>query len=153
MRPRIYTDTSVIGGCLDPQFRKASTQLIHLFKSGMAILVLSDLTQLELDDAPSEVKAVLDRVPENFREHLELTEEASNLARLYIRQGVLSETKRVDAQHIAEATVARVDVLVSWNFKHIVNLERIRGYNSVNLKAGYPLLEIRTPREVTSYDD
>jgi hypothetical protein len=79
MRPRIYTDTSVIGGCLDPQFRKASKQLIHLFKSGMAILVLSDLTQLELDDAPSEVKAVLDRVPENFREHLELTEEASNL--------------------------------------------------------------------------
>lgn len=53
-----------------------------------------------------------------------------------------------DAQHIAIATVARVDVLVSWNFKHIVNLQRIRGYNSVNLRKGYPLLEIRTPREL-----
>jgi hypothetical protein len=94
----------------------------------------------------------LDRIPPNFQEHIELTEEASDLARLYIQQGVLGETKRVDAQHIAMATIARVDVLVSWNFKHIVNLERIRGYNSVNLKAGYPLLEIRTPREVIGYD-
>ena len=53
-----------------------------------------------------------------------------------------------DAQHIAMATIARVDVLVSWTFKHIVNLERIHGYNSVNLRRGYPLLEIRFPREV-----
>jgi hypothetical protein len=55
---------------------------------------------------------------------------------------------RADAQHIAIATVARVDVLVSWNFRHIVNLQRIRGYNSVNLRMGYPMIEIRTPREV-----
>jgi hypothetical protein len=55
---------------------------------------------------------------------------------------------RVDAEHIAVATVARVDVLVSWNFKHVVNLSRIQGYNSVNLRLGYPLLEIRTPLEV-----
>jgi hypothetical protein len=57
---------------------------------------------------------------------------------------------RADAQHIAMASVARVDVLVSWNFKHIVNLQRIRGYNSVNLRQGYPMIEIRTPREVMS---
>ncbi|GMR24207.1 MAG: hypothetical protein BMS9Abin37_2725 [Acidobacteriota bacterium] len=55
---------------------------------------------------------------------------------------------RADAQHIAMATVARADVLVSWNFKHIVNLHRIQGYNSVNLRRGYPILEIRAPREV-----
>ena len=57
---------------------------------------------------------------------------------------------RVDAQHIAIATVGRVDVLVSWNFRHIVNLVRIHGYNSVNLRKGYPMIEIRTPREVLS---
>jgi len=55
-----------------------------------------------------------------------------------------------DAQHIAIATVGRVDVLVSWNFRHIVNLERIHGYNSVNLRRGCPMIEIRTPREVLS---
>ena len=54
----------------------------------------------------------------------------------------------VDAQHIAIATISRVEVLVSWNFRHIVNLQRIRGYNAVNLRDGYPLLEIRTPQEV-----
>lgn len=58
--------------------------------------------------------------------------------------------KRIDAQHIAVATISRVDVLVSWNFSHIVNLARIRGYNSVNLRQGYPILEIRSPREVFS---
>ncbi|MBA5941756.1 MAG: hypothetical protein H0M93_00225, partial [Methanophagales archaeon] len=59
----------------------------------------------------------------------------------------------VDAQHIAIATVSRVDILVSWNFRHIVNLTKIRLYNSVNLKYGYPLLEIRSPREVCFMKD
>lgn len=62
--------------------------------------------------------------------------------------GAVGAGMRVDALHIALATVARVDVLVSWNFKHIVNLRRIHAYNAVNLKRGYPLLEIRSPREV-----
>jgi len=51
-------------------------------------------------------------------------------------------------KHFAIVTINRVDVLVSWNFRHIVDLSRIRLYNSVNLKYGYPLLEIRSPREV-----
>jgi len=59
----------------------------------------------------------------------------------------------VDAQHTALATVSRVDVLVSWNFKHMVKLERIRDHNGINLKAGYPLLEVRTPQEVISHDN
>lgn len=65
----------------------------------------------------------------------------------------MSKKSRVDAQHIATATISRVDVLVSWNFKHIVNLEKIHGYNSVNLRLGYPILEIRTPIEVIDYED
>jgi len=150
-RPRAAP--SLIGGCLDPEFREPSTRLIQLFKSGRALLVLSDLTQLELDGAPERVRRVLDSIPEAFRETVEFTEEASALAQRYVEQGVLAESKWVDAQHIALATVSRVDVLVSWNFRHIVNLERIRGYNSVNLKAGYPLLEIRTPREVITHGD
>ena len=81
---------------------------------------------------------------------LQLDAEASELAEAYIAAAVLSPRMRADAQHIAIATVGRVDVLVSWNFKHIVNLERIHGYNSVNLRKGYPIIEIRTPREVLS---
>ncbi len=53
-----------------------------------------------------------------------------------------------DAQHIALASVERVDILVSWNFRHIVNIDRIHAFNSVNLRLGYPLLEIRSSREI-----
>lgn len=75
------------------------------------------------------------------------------MAEAYLSEGVITKKSRVDAQHIATATTNRVDVLVSWNFKHIVNLERIHGYNSVNLKLGYPMIEIRTPTEVLHYED
>ncbi len=89
-------------------------------------------------------------MPEAHIETLQLDTEAKELAEAYIAAGVLTGTMRADAQHIAIATVARVDVLVSWNFKHIVNLQRIHGYNSVNLRQGHPMIEIRTPREVLS---
>jgi hypothetical protein len=148
MRRRIYTDTSVIGGCLDAEFEEASRQLLDMFKMGEAILVLSDLTLVELQEAPAAVRAVLEEVSEAHREYVELTEEAAVLAQRYIDVGVIGAAKRVDAQYIAVATISRVEVLVSWNFRHIVNLQRIRGYNSVNLRHGYPLLEIRTPQEV-----
>ena len=67
--------------------------------------------------------------------------------------GVVGQTSLTDCRHIALATVHRVDVVASWNFKHIVNLERIKGYNSVNLRMGYPAIEIRTPQELVSYED
>src|SRR2546428_13774729 len=146
MKLRIYTDTSVIGGCLDTESEVPSLQLLGKFKRGEAIMIVSDLTLLELEEAPEAVQAVLNSVPTENREDVELTAEAPELAERYISAEVVVATKRVDAQHIAIASVSRVDVLVSWNFKHIVNLERIRGYNSVNLRHGYPLLEIRTPQ-------
>lgn len=147
-RPRIYVDTSVIGGCLDPEFQIPSRHLFARFRSGQAIVVLSDLTFLEIREAPLKVRRVLDRVPMRFRESVELTEEAVALADHYIAARVLGRAKRVDAQHIAIATLAGVDVLVSWNFHHIVNLERIHGYNAVNHRLGYSQLEIRAPWEV-----
>lgn len=128
MKPRIYTDTSVLGGCEDDEFREPSLR--------------------ELETAPPRVKAVVPRVPRAHIESLPLSSEAEELAAAYIDDGAVGLRMRADALHIALATAARVDVLVSWNFKHIVNLKRIHAYNAVNLKRGYPLLEIRTPREV-----
>ena len=134
MARRIYTDTSVIGGCLDVEYRVGSSALINAFAVGSEILVISDLTLLELAQAPVAVREVLDRVPEGNRERVELTESAAALAQAYVKAGVVARRQ--------------LDVLVSWNFKHIVNLTRIHGYNSVNLRRGHPLLEIRTPLEV-----
>ena len=149
MKFRIYTDTSVLGGCEDEEFAEHSIRLMECFVRGERILVLSTLTVQELAAAPAQVRGRLAAVPEGHIETL-LDAEAKELAEAYIAAGVLTAKMRADAQHIAIATVGRVDVLVSWNFKHIVNLQRIHGYNSVNLRRGYPMIEIRTPREVLS---
>jgi hypothetical protein len=93
------------------------------------------------------------KYPNDRFERIELTQEALNLADQYIIEKVVGRTSLEDCRHIALATVNRVDVLASWNFKHIVNLDRIKGYNSVNLKLGYPLIEIRTPQELVRYGD
>jgi hypothetical protein len=110
--------------------------------------VISDLTRRELEGAPESVKSILSDLPETCAENVFLTHEAETLAQNYIAEGVVSTRHIVDAQHIAIACVERVDVLVSWNFRQIVNLDRIRAFNSVNMKSGYPLLEITSPREV-----
>lgn len=150
---RVYADTSAIGGCLDPEFSEASGRLFERFRAGELIFVLSDLTLLELERAPPDVRALLDDVPAEYRREIDFTREAAELAERYIEAGVIGGSMRTDAQHIATATVHRVDVLVSWNFKHMVNLPRIHGYNSVNLREGYPVLEIRSPREVIGYGE
>ena len=146
--PRIYVDTSVIGGCFDDEFEDASRRLFDQSQAGDSIIVISDLTLLELQGAPEQVQAVLDSVPDAFFEEVIFTAEASELAERYLAAGVVGEANRTDARHIATATVHHVTVLVSWNLRHIVNLNRIHGYNSVNIRYGYAMLEIRTPREV-----
>lgn len=148
MKQRIYIDTSVIGGCEDEEFSKWSSQLFGEFREGLRIAVISDLTRQELEKAPKSVKEILSSLPESNFENVFLTEEAEDLARDYIDNGVLNISHVADAQHIAIASIERVDVSVSWNFQQIVNLDRIRAFNSVNLKMGYPVLEIRSPREV-----
>ena len=147
-RPRIYVDTSVIGGCFDNEFEKYSNQLFEEFKSWKKRLVISDLVLFELEGAPESVKEVLNKVPEDNIEYVFLSEESISLANAYLKEGVIVENSLSDARHLAIATIERVDVLVSWNFKHIVNLDRIHLINSVNLKLGYPILEIRSPMEV-----
>ena len=150
MRMRIYTDTSVLGGCEDEEFAEQSIRLVEGFVRGDRVLVLSSLTVQELATAPAGVRRRLASVPAAHIETLQLDAEARELAEAYLAAGVLTSKMRADAQHIAIATVGRVDVLVSWNFKHIVNLKRIHGFNSVDLRKGYPMIEIRAPREVLS---
>ena len=148
VKPRIYVDTSVIGGCLDDEFKAYSGQLFEEFISGKKRIVISDIVLFELEGAPENVKGVLNSVPDGSIEYVFLNEESITLANTYLKEGVIAESSLSDARHIAIATIERVDVLVSWNFKHIVNLNRIHLLNSVNLKLGYPILEIRSPVEV-----
>ena len=148
----VYVDASVIGGCEDPEFSRDSRALWQQFVTGQHILVLSTHTLRELQGAPEAVRQHLMSVPEGYQIVLEDSQEAVDLADAYLRRGVIGPGCRADALHVALAAVGRVDVLVSWNFRHIVNLGRIRLFQSVNLEQGYGTIEIRSPKEVLEYD-
>jgi len=150
---RVYIDTSVIGGYLDDELKKWSLSLIKEFRAGKKRAVISDVTMRELTQAPAAVRAVLNSVPESACERVALDDEARHLANAYLADKVVSPADVRDAQHIAIATIARVDVVATWNFKHIVNFRRIRLFNSVNLKQGYGMIDIRSPREVLDEKD
>ena len=107
---------------------------------------------MELINAPTQVRELVLNYPADKFEKIELTEETILLADMYIKEKVVGKTSVTDCRHIALATIYKVDVLVSWNFKHIVNVYRIRGYNSVNLKLGYSTIEIRSPKDIIGYE-
>jgi hypothetical protein len=67
----------------------------------------------------------------------------------YINEGVVTSKSINDATHVAAATIARADAIISWNFKHIVRLDKMKGYNQINLLNGYGILTIISPLEVT----
>jgi hypothetical protein len=125
-----------------------SRRLMDAFIRGDLRLVLSELTLRELAPAPPAVREVLAMVPDGHIEVVRLTPAADELARRYLVEGILKANMLADAQHIAMATIANVDALVSWNFRHVVNLPRIHAYHGVNATLGYPTIEIRSPREV-----
>jgi len=144
----IYVDTSVIGGCEDEEFSTVTRRLWAKFQTGEYVLVISDLTLQEVEGAPQGIRRHLENIPAGHQIQVRLSAEAQELADAYVVHGVVGPGSFVDALHVALATVSSVDVLVSWNFKHIVNLGRIRLFNAVNLEQGYGLVEIRTPKEV-----
>jgi predicted nucleic acid-binding protein len=150
---RVYLDTSVIGGCFDPEFEVWSNALVADFEAQRFQPAVSELVAAEVEVAPANVRTKFDELLKLGAELLRIDREALELAGEYSRHGILPPKFRNDLLHIAVATVADVDVLVSWNFKHIVRLEKIRLYSAVNLEAGYKPLQIYSPREVASYED
>lgn len=153
MKQRIYIDTSVVGGYFDEEFSDATKGLFERLEKREVVFVISDLLDLELTGAPSNVRELLYNFSADRFERVQLTDEAIQLADKYISEKVVGKTSLEDCRHIALATINKVDVLASWNFKHIVNLDRIKGYNSVNYKLGYPMLEIRSPKDLVNYGD
>lgn len=153
MKQRVYIDTSVIGGCFDKEFKEWSNQLFDDFKNGKRIAIVSDVTIDELTDAPEKVRNKFDEMPVGAFEFITNDPDSTELADQYIFEEAITEKFYEDALHIAMATIHQVSVLSSWNFKHIVNLDRIRLYNAVNIKNGHPYLEIRTPREIVKTED
>lgn len=151
MIKRVYIDTSVAGGHFDEEFLDDTIPLFDRVKQQEVMLVVSDLLEAELLRAPAFVRELIDSLPKEQIQKVKLTQEAIELADKYIEEKVVGKTCRADCQHIAIATICNADVLVSWNFRHIVNLEKIRGYNAINFRMGYKMIEIRTPKEILHY--
>jgi hypothetical protein len=147
-RARAYIDTSVVGGCFDKEYEKQSRALFAMANAGKIVLLVSELLADELELAPERVRGLLSSVDADHIEAVALSDEAATLRDAYLAAGVVGAEHAFDAHHVALATVARADLIVSWNFRHIVHFEKIRGFNAVNLREGYLPVDIRSPLEV-----
>jgi predicted nucleic acid-binding protein len=153
MRRKVYIDTSVIGGYFDEEFEDATKSLFVRFADKEFDVYFSEVNETELSLAPKYIQDLKSIIPAECYKYLELNDEAKELAEAYVAEKVLGQSSMNDAYHIAIASVNRLDCLISWNFKHIVNFDKIKLFNSINLKLGYPLIDIRTPLEFLKYED
>ena len=152
MIQRFYFDTSVFGGVFDSEFEEETLILFEKVKLGQIKCVYSNLTEVELSTAPERVRTFFEEINPINKERVLVTPDALHLAETYVNEKVVGETSMDDCIHIATATINKVDILVSWNFKHIVNVYRIRGYNAINLKLGFQNLNIHSPKEIVGYE-
>tara|TARA_R110000803_G_scaffold207853_1_gene276081 strand:- start:88 stop:552 length:465 start_codon:yes stop_codon:yes gene_type:complete len=150
-KQRIYLDTSVFGGYFDDEFQEFTKPLFERINKGEYTIIFSTMLETELEFAPEKVRKLVRSIENEDTEFVEETDIAVELATEYISENVVGKTSYPDCLHIALATINQADILVSWNFKHIVNVERIRGYNSINIRNGYRQLDIRSPRELMNY--
>jgi len=153
MKQTLYIDTSFIGGYYDIEFEEFTKPLIDRIRNKEFNILYSSVTEEELQNAPEKVKELVRTLPSDCIEYIEVSYESTDLAMKYISEKVVGMTSFADCLHIALATIYKADILVSWNFKHIVNVARIRGYNSVNLKLGYTMIDIRSPREFINHEE
>jgi len=150
---RVYADTSVFGGALDEEFAEPSRRFFQRVERGEFVVLLSTHTLDELAPAPEQVLEVLRRLPKHCVETTLAGEETELLADAYIQAGALGKASRMDALHVAAATVAGAGLILSWNFKHIVCYDRIQLFNGVNILRGYRVLDIRSPLEMQNDDE
>ena len=150
---RVYADTSVYGGCFDDEFAPESRAFFEAIRRGRFKLVMSPSVLAELQRVPERVRRIVVDLPEHGIEMIDFTEEVGRLREAYLEAGILGREHQADAEHIAFASVAEVDFVVSWNFKHIVQFDKIAGYQAVNLLNGYREVRIYSPKEVVANEE
>jgi predicted nucleic acid-binding protein len=150
---RVYVDSSVFGGYFESEFAEGSRRFFEFVRTGRIIVLVSDFVIDELRDAPERVQALLTALPPGARVRVEMTIDAARLRDRYLAAKILGPASAVDAMHVALATVIRADAIVSWNFRHIVHLDKMRRFNQVNVATGFGPLTIVSPNEVRLGDD
>lgn len=154
---KLYLDTSVLGGLFDTEDPKrvdTAERLLRLIKEGLYEGFISRLTIQEVLNAPDRIQETLkDKIQETGFAALEESEESITLADAYVKDGAEPQKYRDDARHIAVAVFHEVDYIVSWNYKHMVNIAVRRLIDSTNLRMGYRPIEIISPEEVIGNAD
>jgi hypothetical protein len=145
--PTLYLDTSVLGGYFDDEWKQPTQELWRQMEAGLWQFVTSLVTSEELIEAPQRVRDLFNTTFEAGN-ILSLTVEIDALAAAYVAQKVVTAKYEDDARHVAVCTVAKIDFLISWNFRHLVNVQREAGFNGVNLLHGYPPIRIVNPLEL-----
>lgn len=148
-----YVDSSVFGGVHDEEFSEPSELFFEQAAAGKFLVLVSQITLDELADAPPKVQDVLEDLPPSAIREVAVAPEALELAEAYVDRGVLTRQWLDDAIHVAVATASSADLILSWNFRHMVNYDKIRKFNSVNLFLGYKQVDIRSPLEVIYGDE
>jgi predicted nucleic acid-binding protein len=149
---RLYADTSVFGGVFDSEFMEPSKTLFQQIRSGQFELCVSEVVKREIELAPEQVRNFYAEYAD-LAAMLPITRECLELREQYITKGIVSRKYLDDALHVAVATVSGCDIMVSWNFKHIVHFEKIALYNAINRINGYREIFIYSPLEVITYED
>jgi predicted nucleic acid-binding protein len=147
IRPRVYADTSVFGGVFDDEFSRASKVFFDEVNKGRFVLVTSELVREEISAAPKKVQDFFDTILSSCV-IADIDADVLKLQEAYLNQQILSEKYSTDALHVALATAANADMIISWNFKHIVHFQKIPLYNAVNRLKGYNPIDIYSPLEV-----
>ena len=149
-KKRVYVDTSVFGGVFDEEFRNASFIFFDQIKKGEFSIVTSPVVIDEILLAPVEVQELYNNL-QQFIEVIEISNEVLDLRDAYLSAKIVTKKYSNDALHVAFATISECSIIVSWNFKHIVNFEKITLYNAINLINGYKQVAIHSPMEVIKY--
>ena len=151
---RIYIDTSIIGGFFEKEFDAPTQALFQRLEKGEVIFVVSNILTDEISEAKRQDKReLLQQYNNDCFEYVKTTPEAETLADAYIAEGIVGIKHLADCQHIAIATVNNVNILASWNFRQIVNYDKITLYNNVNLRNGYKTIDIRNPKDLINYEN
>ena len=150
--PSVYADTSVFGGVFDDKFKTESQAFFEQVKTGRFKLLTSEIVESELEHAPTKVQRFFDEMLLHAQ-IVQISAAAIHLQHAYLQAKILTPKWELDALHVAVATVSCCELVVSWNFKHIVHFGKIRLYNAVNVIEGYQTISIHSPAEVISYDD
>jgi len=149
---RVYADTSVFGGVFDQEFDRASKSFFKEVQEKKFVLITSELVRQEILAAPRKVQKYFEKMLA-YCQIAEIQAETLALQEAYLKEQIVSDKYATDALHVALATVSNAKMIISWNFKHIVNYQKIPLYNAVNKLNGYEPIDIYSPSEVIEDED